>query len=457
MQRTSRNKALTLGGTAVVVLATGGYLAPAAAAAPQSVATIAAQPRQLQIGDFNGDGKADFALFLDRTSQISVWFGDGSGGYVEKTRMRIGAPGAYTTLAFVATDLNGDGKTDLAVLRDDKQPAVEGYLSDGSGKFTLAKTTTYKTAGAPADNTLQAADLNGDGKMDVVTYSDAYAEINGTQHPAAVHVFFGDGNGGFQAAVDSQVCPDGYTCYGFGLGDFNGDGKADLVLNARSTSAPLTEPAQLAIMLSDGSGGFTPGGSYTGTDPYFGQLMVSDINGDHVADVVAVLPDSGDSGRVVSVLGNGSGGFGTSTVTATGPNMDGSSICQGKYGTSLTKALGDFNGDGHADLFSGSIVSGSPAQTTRQIGFFAPQMQLRYRPGDGSGGFGAPVTLGTVGGSGLADVATADLTGGGRDSALVVVPYRYVFGWPVLEVSCDAKVNEFFGVGKASVWEVDGG
>jgi FG-GAP-like repeat len=146
-----------------------------------------------------------------------------------------------------------------------------------------------------------AGDFNGDGKQDI-----AFASSNG------VSVQFGNGDGTFQAAVNSAP---GWSPAA--SGDFNNDGKLDLV---------AWNGTGLAILLGNGDGTFqTPALSYGAVA---GQIAIGDFNGDGKLDVVT-------SGGSV-FLGNGNG------------TLQPISTLFSPVGTGI--AVGDFNGDGKADL-----------------------------------------------------------------------------------------------------------
>jgi hypothetical protein len=67
-------------------------------------------PQSVTTGDFNGDGKLDLATANSASNNVSVLFGDGSGGFGTATNFAVGiSPQSVTT-----GDFNGDGKLDLA-------------------------------------------------------------------------------------------------------------------------------------------------------------------------------------------------------------------------------------------------------------------------------------------------------------------------------------------------------
>ncbi|MBI1853378.1 MAG: VCBS repeat-containing protein [Planctomycetes bacterium] len=114
-----------------------------------------------------------------------------------------------------AADLDGDGNVDI-VLAADRTDNVVIFFGDGTGHF-IANRTTYLRAGiGPID--AQITDLNRDGILDIVAVNVASYDVA---------VFFGGGAGTFQAA---QFFGAGDNAYHLGIGDFNGDSKPDIIV-----------------------------------------------------------------------------------------------------------------------------------------------------------------------------------------------------------------------------------
>lgn len=122
-------------------------------------------PMALALADLNGDGNLDAISANSYLGNVLVLFGDGNGGF--------GAPAAYTggKNAYVNTvlpiDADGDGHIDLAVI-DTSNTVINILRNNGDGTFAaptgFVKTTNYGSE-------LYAADLNGDGVLDLLTTS----------------------------------------------------------------------------------------------------------------------------------------------------------------------------------------------------------------------------------------------------------------------------------------------
>src|SRR5438128_89154 len=133
--------------------------------------------------------------------------------------------GGAGSWSVAAGDFNGDGKPDLAVANYGQpfsSPPIEGNLSVllGNGDGTFQAAVNYG-AGAKRSS-VAVGDFNGDGKADLAVAN------SGTNN---ISVLVGNGDGTFQAAVNYSV---GDGPQSVAVGDFNGDGKPDL---AAATSA----------------------------------------------------------------------------------------------------------------------------------------------------------------------------------------------------------------------------
>jgi hypothetical protein len=254
----------------------------------------AANVYTLAVGDFNNDGKLD----LITVNNSNVWglgliLGDGDGTF----QPPIEVVGNDTYGAFggiVAGDFNKDGNLDFAVLwLVGYGPVQLGvYLNDGQGHFTPGNNYVIGASTVHVARSLATADLNGDGKLDLIA-----PDISNS----TVAVLYGKGDGTFQDSVEFASL---YTSSGVAIGDFNKDGKPDIVVAA---TAPKPYGG-ISVLLNSGNGTFQSPVIYAdpgGVDN--GLVAVADLNADGKLDVV----ESSENSNVAVFLGNGDGTFQT--------------------------------------------------------------------------------------------------------------------------------------------------
>jgi FG-GAP-like repeat len=283
-------------------------------------------PGEMALGDINGDGNLDLVVADHSSYAVSVLLGDGKGSF----KPAPGSPfvmkkGEHPhTHGLALADVNGDDKLDLITANtDDNDVAV--LLGDGQGGFRPAPGSLFAVGQSPYP--LAVGDMNGDGKLDIITPNSKPGERTLT-------VLLGDGRGSFRPASGSPFATAGQPYY-VALGDINGDGKPDVV-------AAHNDDGRVTILLGDGKGGFksAPHSPVDLGSRAWG-LVVTDVNGDGKADLVAA---TGETVRVL--LGDGHGSF------AAAP---GSPFPAGKGTWRLVVA--DLNGDGKPDIAATSVES----------------------------------------------------------------------------------------------------
>ncbi|MFI5958170.1 FG-GAP repeat domain-containing protein [Cryptosporangium sp. NPDC051539] len=175
-------------------------------------------------GDFDGDGKSDVAAFArgDKPS-VTVALSTGRSFAPAQEWLTPFAPGSAIP---AVGDVNGDGRDDVLAFARGPAPTVTVALSTG-GSFSPP--TVWHTSFAGADAVPAVADVDGDGKDDVVSFSRGRS--------ARVEVALSTGASFGPAARWSWFAPGTALP---GLGDVDGDGKADLVAFARGTGHAVT-------------------------------------------------------------------------------------------------------------------------------------------------------------------------------------------------------------------------
>ena len=345
--------------------------------------------------DMNADGILDLieSPWLPQTGFAEVAPGNKDGSFQ-------GIPD--TDISFdtgpVVVDMNGDGLPDVVASWATEEPQV--FLSQGNGFFAAGP----QAAAVPGEQyvtTVAAADLNGDGKQDVLATAFPCSS-NPCYDTGNIQLlsYLGDGTGTLTYASDRDLGIGTLNATTFVTGVFGKNGDQDAVVMFHTTAVGSTGGGVLYVA-GNGDGTFAAPVTLTllGYNPV--AIASADLNGDHKPDFVLADQD----GTVASYLGNGDGTF-TPLV---------SSILQQ---TCSAIVVTDVTGDGNPDL----ICTTTNTQSNPEIDVFA---------GNGDGSFASTpvssmspgrttisqITVGDVNGDGLPDIAFAGLLGdaGGED------------------------------------------
>jgi len=349
-------------------------------------------PTFLASGDFNGDGNADLAIANESNAQgeVSILLGNGAGGFGAQTSIRIINGSQNLTAALAIGDVNGDGKADL-VLASATFNSVFILLGSGMGTFTFFK--SFSSGGfSPANVAMR--DLNADGKLDLVVANSAAAP---NQSFGNVATLLGDGAGDFGTAVTFAV---GASPTSIAIADFNGDNKLDLAVANTGVSS-------FSVLIGDGAGNFNATTSYDAHGTFPQSVLQGDFNSDGKIDLAVLNPVPGTA---VIFLGDGVGGF--SPVA----NFESGRLAN--LGMGLVGAVGDFNGDGRADLAAANDSAGRVSVLLNTCGSAtATKIQLSGRSGSEENSLSAngsamiTVTrIGDITGAGSVDYATSNGT-----------------------------------------------
>lgn len=214
-------------------------------------------------GDFDGGGKTDLLMLNDTTHEAQVWLMNGTQVTSETTVGTISAAGGWH-FADVG-DFNDDGKSDLLLLNSASNGVAVWELN---GSQVIANPQVGTTA--PGFHYAASGDFNGDGKTDLLMLNDTTHDLqvwlmNGTQVASETNIGTINAPGGWRYA---------------GMGDFNGDGKTDLLL-LNDTSHGV------AVWLMNGT--------QVTANPQIGTISASagwrfadigDFNGDNTSDLL---------------------------------------------------------------------------------------------------------------------------------------------------------------------------
>ncbi|MBL9119998.1 MAG: VCBS repeat-containing protein [Phycisphaerae bacterium] len=244
--------------------------------------------------DYDLDGDMDMVVSArsgTSNSTLTLWRNDGGPGLVFGVRYTVTNALAY---AVRTADLNGDGRTDV-VASDAGLPNIVVMLATGNGTFA---NPVKLTAGSRAAG-IAVADLDNDGDLDIA--SPGFATN-------AVDVFRNNGNGTFAPRV-SYAC--GQQPSAVDVGDFNGDGLIDLAVANSNISFPGT--GTVSLLRNTGAAAFVthatltvPGHASTSNSAKPHDVVLRDTDGDADIDL---LVSSKSSNSIQIFTNDGTGAF----------------------------------------------------------------------------------------------------------------------------------------------------
>ncbi|HYW43991.1 MAG TPA: VCBS repeat-containing protein [Bryobacteraceae bacterium] len=421
------------------------------------VASMPVDAQYLAYSDFNHDGKLDLAVASVQSSAMVLLFGKGDGTFQPPRAYAVGnSPSSigvlpftngYTALvmadqfwiddatifisptgdldappynfagispassltAIAAVDLNGDGNPDVVTTESYSSTPVAVMISQGGTqfnapvKYALAPNPLCSPCQGPVD--IATGDFNGDGKPDVIAGIAGFPNSNTA---GLINVLLGNGDGTLRPAIVTNL-PSGspvgqYPTQLFALGDFNRDGKLDVAVAAYGSAPDGSGAGNVILLIGKGDGTFqAPVMLAMPGGLHPVAVAAADLNGDGILDLAVELVDR-DFSRNPETLAIFLGqANGTFGAART-------FALQSQAGGGGAIAIGDFNRDGKPDIAVSSDYAGP-------VNFL-----IDILLGDGAGGFQEVSTLPTTFLYPPAPMVMADLNGDGKPDLVLGGP-----------------------------------
>jgi hypothetical protein len=223
------------------------------------------------VGDFNHDGKLDFAFGANGNQPFSLFFGNGDGTFGAPVAM--GASSVGVAVSASAADLNGDGYTDIV------------YMDNYYNAPNQIRMLLSETGGAYTDTPIVGLPSGAYGFVVGDFNNDHIPDIFAIDQNGMGQVYLGAGNGTFTPTGTPVYASDEYFVViplsdpPFTVGDFDGDGNLDVAIRTQ-----LSGPDEILFLFGDGRGNFT---SQVDVSDHSSALQSGDVNGDGITDIFA--------------------------------------------------------------------------------------------------------------------------------------------------------------------------
>ncbi len=396
---------------------------------PSNITVASANTLQnIVVADLNDDGIPDIIIANNANgtanTKITIYQGLGNGQYAPGVSI---SPGNVQNIVGIGvghfSNANGSSASFPDIVFADSTDNTVGFLRNqitvaGSNitAADFAATPTVATGASGGLASLAVGDFNNDGLTDVVVAGQfpGGGHHGATQPAVAVLLNTSTNASNFQFFASQQDANIG-TISSVAVGDFNNDGNLDFV------AAVNAAPGEIILNTGDGKGNFSAGATFPTTIPNPVSIAVGDFNNDGYKDVVVASSSMATTNSGVAVLLNQLGtGFGTPIVTAVAPGTGLNSVVVGDINgdgiPDIVVSTAPITGS-----ITGTSASGTTPITidTSSVAGLAAGMTVSIFGVQGDTGANGTWTVGTVTGGHapsftiLGSTASANYTGGG--------------------------------------------
>lgn len=281
----------------VVVMPGNGTISPGTPATV-NVGMNAQKPQWTQLVDLNGDNKLDIVVNLNgaATANLAHLINNGTGGFTYTAANNLNAG----TLPYSLTmgDFNKDGKADIVASLAGTGNNVMPFKHNGvaNAPWLTAGTATATTSGMPYNAV--AGDFDGDGNLDLVTVNNLAA--------GTISFLKGNGQGALASAGTTNIFTVGVSPEHIAAADLNGDGYLDVVV---ANYGPAAGAGTVSWLLGKGDGTFQGMQNLSLGNSRFNSVAVADLNKDGILDIIATdykaAGTGGTEGGIVIWKGTG--------------------------------------------------------------------------------------------------------------------------------------------------------